>query len=353
MAATATAPRTGSRGAPGHAHAGPDAVAVGQRQRHRDQPDSEADHDRHRQHLVALGGGGGAGEPVRELLALVRGSDQDGGPRRRRRPVGHERQAPGVEGEQHYERDRERAGAATRKREEQRQAEDRQGRRGERPADGVARAGCERQQQRDADRGEGPEAVPAIERVVQAGLRPGEEGGRLEVGEPGRMEAREHSDRRDEHDAGGNAAHHPSQAVSILDRERQDEDTHEGRDPSDLGHAALGALRPGDPERGPRRERRQQTDGNPGAAAKPCDGQGADRGAEQDDPPHGNADLTADDGVVASVTQTQVGDQQERQPGLGQPGSGVAQSRQCRGAEIRRPLGRELGGATSTRIHRH
>ena len=201
-------------------------MAVREGKRCGQQPDPGADHQGHREHLVALPGGCCGREPVGQRIALSRRREQNPGPGQRRQAVSRQQEAGRVECDQQRERDRRRDRPAAGQGEVCGQRQRGDGRRSQRPGECGSRGRHERHQERQADGDERREAVPVVERIVQARPRFLDHLRRLERREPGGLEPREEGDARDDRGTARNAADHAPQAVAPLHGQREHEHAH-------------------------------------------------------------------------------------------------------------------------------
>ena len=167
-----------------------------------DEPDDDADDDHDRQHFVALVARGRAGQPFAQLVALEgKGEEQRrAGPATIARPARH---AVGADREQHRDGDQRRGDPAARERVDERQRHRRQRRRRQPAQDDRPRRAGDLRSSGIPTAIRAAEPVPVVERVGEPFAAVLEEaGGLVGGGEPGRVQAREQAEDRDQGDRG-------------------------------------------------------------------------------------------------------------------------------------------------------
>jgi hypothetical protein len=128
----------------------------------------------------------------------------------------------------------------------------------------------------------------------------------------------EQGDDRQYRDAGGDRADHVAGALPAAGEQRQREHAQVGGDPGDVGEGFLAAFGPGEAERGPGGEGREQAERAPGDGGRVTAGQGPNDYREQQHPPDRDADLVADQRVEAAPFEAEV----DREPAAEYPRPG-------------------------------
>ncbi len=332
--------------------------------------DGGADRQRDPHRLVPLRFRGRGRQPAGERLAAVHGEGEQrraAGPGAQREQLRQAVRREGEEGDHRRDGDdraRPRGGQV------ERQAGERDRRRGERLQGDRPRRGGRRQQQRQRHRGQRPDPARVAQRVGEAALDldPRQHLAQLVDREPGHLQAGEDAERRDQAEAEGDPVQHlprprpPPRRQAGAERE----DAEVGRDSGQLPGGPLGALRPAQRDRGPGAEAGQQAERGEAGAGPPRQRQRLHRHPQQHRPPDRDPDLVARNRVVAAVFQRQVDDEEggqqpgrrpapverrHRRPAIGRrrPLLYVLRCFQCQGPAQTTTLGRYPGASNRNR----